>query len=314
MTLTSTQEIASSLFCSLRAALTKLRQLKDGEAVIKQGVAFGDLHNDTEIKADKILGEFLTHHPKGFSLREVRQFTVEGFGEYQLHEDDFGTWMINPMDPNQAPPPEGLWVTIDPLDGSLDFQTRGPAQGLPYSACITVLKRRDGATFDDVVAAGVIDLRNGDCWVSSVDDTGQYHTLCYPAGSDESVSCTTVATDTLNLGSQIVIGEFYYPENREKLARAFAGKKGWLRNPGSAAYEMALIGNGTAVAFICDRQKQHELGAGYALTKGAGGVAVDFEGKDLGTRSYDFKTQTPVILAANMRIAEQILTLLQTHP
>jgi len=41
--------------------------------------------------------------------------------------------------------------------------------------------------------------------------------------------------------------------------------------------------------------------------KGAGGVAVDWDGNDLGPRTYDFKTQTPCILAANQAIAEQIL-------
>jgi fructose-1,6-bisphosphatase/inositol monophosphatase family enzyme len=99
----------------------------------------------------------------------------------------------------------------------------------------------------------------------------------------------------------------YYPDNRQRLARAFAGEKGWLRSCGSAAYEMALVASGTAVAFVCGSQKQHELGAGYALVKGAGGVAVDWDGRDLGVRTYDFKTQTPVVLACNMAIADQIL-------
>ncbi|HRH31779.1 MAG TPA: inositol monophosphatase family protein, partial [bacterium] len=100
------------------------------------------------------------------------------------------------------------------------------------------------------------------------------------------------------------------PENREKVFRAFSDVKGWLRSPGSAAYEMASVASGQAAAFICDRQKQHELGAGYALVKGAGGVAVDWDGQDLGSRVYDFKTQTPVILAANRQIADQLLELL----
>lgn len=73
---------------------------------------------------------------------------------------------------------------------------------------------------------------------------------------------------------------------------------------------MALVASGQAVAFICDRQKMHELGAGYALVKGAGGVVVDFEGNDLGPKEYDFNKQMPVILAANKNIVDQLIELI----
>ena len=266
---------------TLRESFDCLESLQDGASVIQEGGAFGELGNDTEIKADACLGEMITA-----LLQEEAVFgriTVEGF------EDVYG---------------EGdLWACVDPLDGSLNYATKGDTLGLPYSTCITFLSKKENARFSDVITAGVIDLRNENRWiVESVYGTYRTHL----AGKVWSRTKTHPATK-LDLGKMIVIGEMYYPENREKLFYAFRNDKGWLRSPGSAAYEMALVSSGQIAAYICDRQKQHELGAAYALVKGAGGVAVDFEGKDLGERVYDFKTQTPVILAANMDIAGQIL-------
>lgn len=255
-------------------------------AIEKTGATFGDSENDTEIKADRVLGKLLRDHLVGEA--SVGRISVEGLEDVRTGQGSD-------------------WWCIDPLDGSLNYLRSGATRGLPHSTCITVLNQIDDATFSDVRTAGVIDLRNADTWMVEGGDM-----FGLPAVTLVNCRLARTCLETkLDLGSQVVIGEMYYPENRELLARAFAGKKGWLRNPGSAAYEMALVASGEAIAYVCDRQKQHELGAAYALVKGAGGVAVDFEGKDLGSRVYDFKTQTPVVLAANQAIAEQILTLLR---
>lgn len=256
-----------------------IQDLKNGEDVISEGSGFGSLVNDTEIKADKLIGERLVEIIK--KHEEVSYITVEGQKEIVIRDDN------------------GIWVTADPLDGSLNYALRGGGLGLPYSACVTVLKKRNNAVFNDIIAAGVIDLRNGDIWISKK-IISNYRTFF----NQQFVNTTKEAR--LDIGKMIVIGEMYYPENRDLLCEIFSGQKGWLRNPGSAAYEMALVASGTAVAYICDRQKQHELGAAFALVKGAGGVAVDFDGVDLGAVPYLFNAQTPVLLAANWEIAKNL--------
>ncbi len=281
----------------LETAFEKLRMLRGGERVVHEGGAFGDALNDSEIAADVYLGDVLTemiHCESSFA-----SITVEGRERLEGAAGGSCHWFI------------------DPLDGSLNYKTRGASMGLPYSAVVTVaqeglayLPLQPGElSFHSIVSAGVVDLRNGDAWTHlktyQVVDGDEAYFLTGTLLNGSPVQ--TMQETTLDLGRMIVIGEMYYPESRERLMRAFSDAKGWLRNPGSAGYEMALVASGQAAAYICDRQKQHELGAAYLLVRGAGGVAVDFEGKDLGDRIFDFKTQTPVVLAANQQIAEQVL-------
>jgi myo-inositol-1(or 4)-monophosphatase len=280
---TDTLKIMESVSVLLSEAHVLVKTLgEDADEIVSAGTSFGDLENDTDIAADKALGQF-------FFDRILEQddnlggITIEGLCDE--------SWNLG-----------NHWWCVDPLDGSLNFALRGNTLGLPYSACVTVLETASSATFGNVIAAGVIDLRSGDLWLTRRIAPDRYVTTINDRPA------RTMQVSGLDLGSQIVIGEFYYPGNRERLARAFAGQKGWLRNPGSAAYEMALVSSGQACAFICETQKQHELGAAYALVRGAGGVVVDFNGNDLGSTPYVFNTQTPAILAANACIAEEILT------
>lgn len=129
-----------------------------------------------------------------------------------------------------------------------------------------------------------------------------YHTLAFWSSEPAHTAPVTV----IDLKNTIIFGENYYPDNRELLARVFAGERGWLRNPGSAAYEMALVASGTAVAYICGSQKNHELGAGYLLVKEAGGVAIDFEGREYQGHLYDFNAQTSIILAASRELGDAL--------
>lgn len=273
-------------------AREKLSRLFQGTSVARAGGAFGDTVNDTELRADRYLGEYLSNQLE--QMPEIARISIEGFAD--LHTGR-GT----------------LWAAVDPLDGSLDYRDHGPVAGFPYSACVTILGKTKDATFDDVLGGVVTDLRNGDTWSAHRNIDGHFVSYVHDGRLSREPNphlAETHSAHELDLGQMVVLGEFYYPENRERLVRAFAGKRGWLRNPGSAAYEMASVASGQAVAFICDRQKQHELGAGYALVKGAGGVAVDLDGQDLGPRPYDFQTQIPVVLAANPRIAHTLLMLL----
>lgn len=281
--------LRTELISVLRSGKQYLQNLGTGRDVVREGVAFGDLQNDTELRGDLALGAYLADMLVR-RLPRVRRVTVEGLGEFPGN------------------PAGDLWATVDPIDGSLNYLHAGQMTGLPFVTCVTLLRNSDRVTFAGVVAAGVIDLRRGvhDLWYAECAEDGRYASWAGDVRG-ELLLARTLKADTLDLSRMNVIAEFYYPENRELMAAAFVGQKGWLRNPGSAAYEMACVASGQAAAFICDRQKQHELGAAYALVLGAGGVAVDLEGRDLGSRVYDFKTQTPVILAANQRIADQIL-------
>ncbi len=60
-------------------------------------------------------------------------------------------------------------------------------------------------------------------------------------------------------------------------------------------------------AYLSAAVKEHELGAGYLLARECGGVAIDFDGKDIGPRLFDFNAKVPVIAASSEAIAQEIL-------
>jgi myo-inositol-1(or 4)-monophosphatase len=278
------------IFGSFVNCFSKFHSIRGGGEIVSEGAAFGDLKKDTEIRADKESGNaFLEYFQK--VNYPIGHLTVEGM---QTLETGSGF----------------LWVTVDPLDGSLNYKA-GSGELLPYSACVTILRKRQDATFSDVLAGGVIDLRTGSTWISARSAHGSFQTRFGSILEGGFKSVTTDSAVQLKLGEQVLLGEMYYPDNRVALAIALDEHKGSLRSLGSAAYEMALVASGQCVAFVSSRQKQHELGAAYALVKGAGGVVVDWDGKDIESRSYDFETQVPVVLACTEGMANDLVSRLQ---
>lgn len=267
---------------SLFEARQVIQGLKDGGNIIGDDTGgFGDETHDIELVADEAIGKRLQAIQRE---HQAGRISVEGLGDLFV-----------------ASPSGYYWFCNDPLDASMSYRLRGNTIGLPYSTAVTVFSRTRDVRFRDIIAAGVIDLRSSDRWLAVRRDDGALET------DINGIRARTADVSKLDLGKMVVIVEMYYKEDRERFARAFRDDRGWITNPHSAAYEQALVSSGQAVAYICGRQKCDVLGAGYALVKGAGGVVVDFNGRDIGDQPYEFKNQVPVILAANQAIADQIL-------
>jgi len=252
-----------------------LLTMEKGEDIVKEGGVFGDLKNDTVIRADEEANKVILDVLKksGISLKVFSE-------ECELTIGD------NPA----------KLVAIDPLDGSLNFRRN---KRLPYAAAMAIFSSLN-PKFIDAETGGVIDLRNRTLWIA---EKGKG---CYVNGTE----CQTSGKRKIDKES-IVIGEFYYPKNREIITKAFGDFKGYLKNPGASAYEMTLVADGAADLYISNQQKNHELGPAYLLIKEAGGTVIDFEGNDIGNRSYDFNKQTPVIAAATLELAEDALHRIQ---
>jgi fructose-1,6-bisphosphatase/inositol monophosphatase family enzyme len=275
-------------------AMAKMRAIiegrHDGDEVVRDGVAFGDGDEDVEIAADRMLGNVLRKNIARANA-PISRISVEGFED--MCDDT-----------------SGQWVCVDPLDGSLNFQTRSGTIGLPHSLVVTILGVDENACFSDITAGLIMDYRTGQRWIALPGPgEGPSYITVTRSGDDGAVEerVWTASPDTFDLGRQIVFGEMYYPENRERLCKAFAGERGWLRNPGSAGYEMAMVANGMAVGYACNTQKQHELGAAYAIVRGAGGVVTDLCGESLDHRPFTFHKKTPVILAANETVHSSLV-------
>ncbi|OQX70820.1 hypothetical protein B6D52_03410 [Candidatus Parcubacteria bacterium 4484_255] len=266
---------------ALRQAFVTLQGLsqKEGSQVVGQGKAFGDLSNDIEIQADILLGQVITDFLKENKVNCRLQ--VEGQKEMLL-----------------GPFPAKYYIAVDPLDGSLNFAKKGKTLGLPFSCSIAVFSLNDSKYyFKDVEAAGCMDLRSKDLWLA------EKGVGCFLNG----IPCYTSGVTKVDIKKGIIIGEMYYPGNRELLCRIFKGERGWLRNPGSSAYEMSLVASGQVDAYICDKQKLDILGMAYLVVKEAGGSIIDFDGNDLGTKEYIFHSQMPVILASTKFLSSEIL-------
>ncbi len=262
---------------ALRKAHWTLQQFgPEAEEIVKTGQGFGEVSKDIELRADREIGTAILEVFRSDKTPQIVE--IEGLKKFTQKNAK-------------------ILRTVDPLDGSLDFLRRRGTQGLPFCTAIAEFTAAN-PYFKDCRAAGVIDLRNGDLWLA------EKGSGCNLNGKP----CRASALKKIDKDQgPIIIGDSYYPDNRKLLAEVFSDFRGYLRDPGSAAYEMALVACGVVDAFICNQQKNDVLGAGYLLVKEAGGIAVDFEGKDIGDRLYKFDEQTPVIMAATQELAEEIL-------
>jgi fructose-1,6-bisphosphatase/inositol monophosphatase family enzyme len=263
-----------------------VRHLKYLESLeIAQETVFGDTVHDMELPLDKQLVEMFLENAKKEAL--IRQVQCEGSDEIFMHDT-------------------GIYdLYVDPCDGSLNVLKRGLLNGLPFTMILTAM-RAGGILLKDVVAGIAIDLR-----LPFDAMTSFRHADGGMVAAVNNILVKVDQTATTIDGQHIYIFEQYYEENRRLTHHIVQGcnehSKGWFRNPGSAGYEMHLVGAGMAASYVCASQKMHELGAAYLFTKAAGGVAIDFNGTDLGETVFDFNAQVPVILAATPSLAEHIL-------
>jgi fructose-1,6-bisphosphatase/inositol monophosphatase family enzyme len=279
--------LLNNIHTLLAGAHRQLQNIQGGGEIVHQGEGFGSLANDTEIKADRLIGEWALGEIMSWKLDEgqaIGRITIEGFEDQPLSL------------------PNGLWVCVDPLDGSLNYRLKGRHNTpFPHSFVVTVLNSCLNPTFQNIIAAGLIDLRPGrDLWLAERQPNGQFLTM-FNGSLAEPLQHTK-----LDLGQMTLLGESYYLENRGILYHALKTQKGYLRSVGSAALEMAYVSSGAAAGFVCHSQKQHELGAAYAFAKGCGAWIGNFHERPLDEVPFQFNTQTPVIVACTPALGSQL--------
>lgn len=275
-----------------------------GREILRQGANFGDLNNDTELRADLEVGRVLLEYFQ--SRREVGRITVEGGADVICLD---GKWTNYEAGLEKQLADDAKWIAIDPLDGSLNYRNSLPEFGvfLPHAVCITVLTTTKNPTFNQVRQSMVYNLGGR---VSVLANTDEFldmsrqqlvvkGTSWHPKLRRENPS--------FNPGELIILGDFYYPENRQLFNKIFEGQKGYFRSYGSASWEMALTAMGAVDLYVSVHQKQHELGAGYRMIQAIGGACRDLSGNDIGPRNYDFLTPLPVVMSAYPNLVDEFL-------
>ena len=222
-------------------------------------------------------------------------------------------WIRSIQIEGQAPVilnPDGIVdVFIDPLDGSLNYLKDPHGKLFQHGFVCTMVFAKKNPLFCDIVGALIVNMSQQH-WAYAVSLNGEY--IFRTKGRNVPICALG---HEWNPGQNLHIWEAYYPQMRAFIAWATENKylgKGWFRNPGSAACEMLAVSTGIAASMVCDRQKMHELGAGWLLVKANCGVGLNLEtGKDLDETSYNFSAQVPMALAATPTIAEGWVKLYQ---
>ena len=193
------------------------------------------------------------------------------------------------------PNPE-FTVACDPLDGSTNYKI---GKGLlPYGLLIafyagTKLKLKD------VVAAGAIEYTRNLSWFFDGQNT-----------TDTKGNLISLKNDwTINRSTPIYL-DLYYKEGYD-LYQPLA-QQIFIRNTGSTIGNLSYVLSNVATGLggVCMRAE--EIGAVYALIKGAKGIAVDHTGKDLGEWDFNPETTYP-ILAGSKEIIEFCLSKFESN-
>lgn len=152
---------------------------------------------------------------------------------------------------------------------------------LPFGALIAFydgLKPR----LSNIVAAGAIEYTRDLAWVTDGEKT-----------TDLSGGRVVLKTDwSINRPTPVYL-DLYYREGYEKylvLARKIS-----IRNTGSTIGNLSYVLSNVAAGLggVCMRAE--EIGAVYALIKGAGGIAVNNDGVDLGKEFFEPEKTYPIL-------------------
>lgn len=178
-------------------------------------------------------------------------------------------------------------LAFDPLDGSTNYKIG--KRLLPFGALIAFydsLKPK----LSNVVAAGAIEYTRDLAWVTDGEKT-----------TDLSGGRVVLKTDWVINRSTPVYLDLYYREGYEKYMAL--AQKIFIRNTGSTIGNLSYVLSNVAAGLggVCMRAE--EIGAVYTLIKGAGGIAVNNDGFDLGKELFKPEKTYP-ILAGSKSVIE----------
>lgn len=177
--------------------------------------------------------------------------------------------------------PGGRLLFIDEIDGSQN-QLICDTQ-LLHSAVATLVEvpAEGDPLFRDIVAGVMLSYLDGAMVYASRQDDNSYATVVF--GNLENLELPrrpkllTEGLNRLDIGNYLFLSDPYYPPVRELVGRLFAGRKGNLRSLGNSAWESLYASLGYATGYV-STQKHDEVGAMWAIARGAGASASTFNG------------------------------------
>lgn len=198
-------------------------------------------------------------------------------------------------------------VFIDGIDGTHQYKNVAPSKGPRYATMVSVY-RGTNPRYRDFVSAGMIEhptrrmltiVKGGPTEIAMIEK---------PFERQAVVTSTNTSVDP----DDICYCDLYWEANRELYVSAFPELN--LRYlKASAPYYFDLATGRAALVLECTRKKNLELACAYPLVTGAGGVVVDQNGAELGSKrllKFGFASQDSeeeflaVISACNQTVAD----------
>ena len=181
---------------------------------------------------------------------------------------------------------KALRFIIDPIDGTTNFMQDYRCSCISVALC----KEND-------IIAGVVYNPYTDEIFSAEEGKGAYL-------NGEKIN---VSTRPLSDGLALFGTSPYHPENTDEtfalLRKVFDFSRD-IRRSGSAAYDICMIACGRGEVFFEKGLQPWDIAAGTLILKEAGGVALNYEGKEI-----NFSTPNDVVFA-NPKAYEEFVTLL----
>lgn len=185
----------------------------------------------------------------------------------------------------------GYAIYFDDLDGTDNYH-RG--NELPVVSIVTIFAS-PVPKFGNAIAAGIIDIRNGNIWYAERGLGAEFN----------GKPCRTSGKEVLDRKTLVCLDHY----GSEDPAKAF-GKlypHAWVKDFGSAGFHFAGVSSGTFDGFVNLKNKTHESGAGYLLVKESGGWVADLQGNPLDDMLVDFNGKHDVIASSTEKLGRKIL-------
>lgn len=259
---------------------------------------FGETAMRADIEAEEVLMELVK------SLGIHIKVRSEEHGEVNLNPDEL---------------PPKLIAVMDGLDGSGVYEKeRGVGR---YGTMFAFL---DGSNprYGDYLAAGIMEHSTGrlalafkgkGLEVSNLKTGETSHPRTKDAENLEPGSTVFVDSVHVEKDEPLYQHNQYFAKNRETFVEPLT-KAGFhpVRLGSSAASYVSISLGEAELACESTRKGNLEFAVGYPIIHEAGGVVVTLDGRDIGSNHYlDFgqREHIPVIIAANQKVAQQVLGL-----
>jgi fructose-1,6-bisphosphatase/inositol monophosphatase family enzyme len=229
----------------------------------------------------------------------IRSLQMKGF-PVRIHSEEHGVVNVGPK--------QEFTAVLDGIDGTADYK-KNPRMG-KYGTMLSIFSGTDPC-YSDYLACGIMQHATYTMFAA-------FRHMGAFSESHSQQAPLKASQRTLFSPKRLKV---YVDESFEINQEAFSRKLSDFNiecTLCSCQYYADLVSGHADYVLECTRKNNLELMAAYGLVREAGGVMVDLDGNDIGPRRYlEFgqgkDEHIPVITAANLPLAEQLISLLATR-